>query len=200
MAKYPTNVFVDFIDRTVLEIYNKRFGIQFLLRLDNMDSESERQVTVVLLHPTQAEQFESDPDINKMIRYFSKRDFQEISFISLFPYRVATASDFRDLLLEDQLADILEQNSERIREQLHRSELFVLAWDDRPAYIPIQRFDAATQFMENLVEEQEMESKTKVFRFSKDSSYTEKGNPKNVNNRVIEETIPYLRKLLRPKI
>lgn len=191
MAKYPSNIFVDFIDRTLVNMYEKTFGIQYSLLLDNMDSHSEKTVTVVLLHPGQAEQFQSDPLMNQMLRFLSKEDFQNIEFVSLFPFRASTTNDLRDLIIEEELTDIIEINSQIILKKFEKSDTIVLSWGDRPHYVPTLKFNGAVRFMEQLLKQQSLINKSFLFNYSHSSAWTEKGNPDTPTKKVIESLIAY---------
>lgn len=191
MAKYPSNIFVDFIDRAVVDVYEKTFGVQYSLLLDNMDSHTEKSVTVVLLHPSKAEQFQSDPVINQMLRFLSKQDFQNICFVSLFPYRVSSTDDLRDLIIEEELSDIIEMNSTTIRKKFKVSDTIVLSWGDRPHYVPSTKFKAAIRFIEQQLEGEAMQAKTKIFGYSHSPSWTAKGNPDTPVKKVIDDLISY---------
>lgn len=191
MAKYPLNIFVDFIDRAVVEVYERKFGIQYSLLVDNMDSHSEKTVTVVLLHPGEAEQFQSDPLMNQMIRFLSKEDFQNICFVSLFPYRVKTTNDLRDLIIDEDLSDFIELNSTIIRKKLKQSDQFILSWGDRPHYIPERKFNSAIQYIEQLIASPALQQKAHIFRYSHAPSRTAKGNPDTPYKKVIESLESY---------
>lgn len=191
MAKYPSNIFVDFIDRTLVGMYEKTFGIQYSLLLDNMDSHNEKTVTVVLLHPGQAEQFQSDPLMNQMLRFLSKEDFQNIEFVSLFPFRASTTNDLRDLIIEEELSDIIEINSQIIQKKFDKSNAIVLSWGDRPHYVPTIKFNAAVRFMEELLTQENLKNKSFLFNYSHSSAWTEKGNPDTPAKKVIDALIAY---------
>lgn len=191
MAKYPANIFIDFIDRAAIDMYGKQYKIQYSLTVDNMDSNSEKAATVVLLHPVRAEQFQSDPMTNQIIRFLSKQDYQTISFVTLFPYRTATTSELRDLILDESLSDILEVNSKVIRRKLDESSIFVLAWGDRPYYVPKVKFEAAVKFIELLLNEDHARDKGSLFRYSNSPTYTVNGNPSTTSNKVIDAVISF---------
>lgn len=191
MAKYPTNIFVDFIDRTLVNMYEKTFGIQYSLLLDNMDSHNEKTVTVVLLHPGRAEQFQSDPMMNQMLRFLSKEDFQNIEFVSLFPFRASTTNDLRDLIIEEELSDIIEINSKIIQKKFEKSNAIVLSWGDRPHYVPVLKFNAAVRFMEQLLKQENFKNKSFLFNYSHSFAWTEKGNPDTPAKKVIDALIAY---------
>lgn len=186
MAKYPANTFIDFIDRGTVEVYGEIHRIQYSLMIDHMDSDSEKVATVLLLHPENAEQFHSDPMTNQIIRFLSKQDYQNICFVSLFPYRTATTADFRELILADELADIIEVNSDIIRKHLEISNTFILAWGDRPHYVPEVKFEAAIHFIGKLIELPKFEKKISLFQYSHAPSLTESGQPATPKNKVIE--------------
>lgn len=191
MAKYPLNIFVDFIDRAVVEVYEKKIGVQYSLLLDNMDSHSEKMVTVVLLHPGEAEQLQSDPLMNQMIRFLSKQDFQNICFVSLFPYRVNSTNDLRDIIIEEDLSEIIELNSTIIRRKMRQSDTIVFAWGDRPHYVHERKFNSAVNYMKSLLENSSLKKKTTVFDYSHSPAWTNKGNPDTPHKKVIDSLIAY---------
>lgn len=199
MAKYPTNIFIDFIDRAAVEFYGKTYRVQYSLTIDHMDSDSEKFATVLLMHPTNAEQFQSDPMTNQIIRFLSKQDYQNICFVYLFPYRATTPAEMRELILADELSDIIEVNSEVIRQHAEFSTDFILAWGDRPHYVSDRKFEAATLFVDQLIAEPHITPKVSVFKYSHAPSLTENGQPATTTNKVIESLISFEKKSKQEK-
>lgn len=192
MARYPEQVFIDLIDKKTIEVDGTLVKLRFELQADNMESNSEMKVTVLSLHPLGAEQFNSDLEINQMIRFLCKQNYQILTFVSLFPYNVATSEQFRELASDESLKGILEQNRAAIKSAISDSDAFILAWGDRPSYIMKKRFDEAVQFVYTLIEESELLDDTFVFKYGHRNSVTEKGNPESPKRKVIEEIVPMI--------
>lgn len=190
MARYPQNIFVDSIERDLVRIDGEQHLLRYVLTLDNMESDSEKVVTVVHLHPLGAEQHYSDSVTNQMIRFLSKEDFQVISFVTLFPYHVPTATQLRELVVEPRLEEAMEKNRRFIHERLMHSDAFVLAWGDRPYYIPTQQFDAAFQYVMQLIQLWQKEKNVYVFKYGHASSFTKNGQPDTPYKKVIEAMMP----------
>lgn len=190
MARYPQNTFVDSIERDVIRIDGERHLLRYVLTLDNMESESEKTVTVIHLHPMGAEQQYSDAMTNQMVRFLSKEDFQSISFVTLFPYHVPTATQLRELIVDPRLEEVMEKNRRFIHERLMNSDVFVLAWGERPYYIPNRQFDEAFQYVMHLIQMWQKEKNVYVFRYSHAPSFTKNGQPDTPQKKVIEGILP----------
>ncbi|GEK35594.1 DUF1643 domain-containing protein [Kurthia sibirica] len=191
MSKYPANVFVDYIDQTTIAIFGKKQDVRYSLTLDNMSSNSEYYASVLLMHPSAANRHTSDALTNQLIRFLSKKDYQEITILTYFPYKVAIAEELYHLISESTLAEVLRKNHKAIRQQIKRSTVFILAWGDRPTYIPKKQFDYALRLFKNMVIEEKCQHKIHLFTYSHADSLSVSGQPANPYRKYIETIEPF---------
>lgn len=191
MPKYPANVFVEYINHSIVRVFGKNRLVRYSLTVDNMDSNSEEYVSVLLMHPSSADYLKSDGLTNQLIRFLSKKDFQEINILSMFPYKAATAEELYAFISEPSTENVMQFNSGIIRKQLKRSSTFILAWGQCPYYIPKMQYDNTIRQFKSIVLEEQCQHKIHMFLYSHASSLTSTDQPEHPYRKYIEDIIPF---------
>ncbi|MBY0117985.1 DUF1643 domain-containing protein [Paenibacillus xylanexedens] len=120
-----------------------------------LKSSGIKQLTVIMMNPSNADSEESDATINKIVKHFNKndnklyRDIKTINIVNLFSICSSKSKELNEklekIILNNviEVSDIIFSNRSMIETKISDSEFIVLAWGDCPI-----DFYATTYFRE----------------------------------------------------
>lgn len=88
------------------------------------------RITFIMLNPSTANEFENDPTIRRCINFAKHWGFGSLGVVNLFAYRATNPNEIYDVT-----EPVGEENDTYLLQELKQTELVILAWGTKGAYL-----------------------------------------------------------------